>query len=84
MQNSVFVKMLTRQGKPQLIQEQHSATVVSTLQENRIICCCGNAFNAFGPHYVAAIQYSEHDLEKQPGMQCRMNEQHKILKEEPL
>lgn len=56
------------------------------MQNDKIIdlwrrkCCCGGAHNAFIPHYVAAIQYSEHDLGKQPGMHSRMNEQHKMLK----
>lgn len=47
-------------------------------------CCCGSADNAFILHYAAAIQYSEHELGKQSGMQSRMNEQHKTLKQEPL
>lgn len=47
-------------------------------------CRCDAAHNAFIPHYVASIQYSEHDLGKQPGMQSRMNEQDKKLKQELL
>lgn len=43
-------------------------------------CRCGSARNAFIPHYVATIQYSAHAMGKQPGMQARMNEPHKMLK----
>lgn len=77
----------------QLIHQQHTLTgkqskawLVQTPQKDKIIdlwrrkCRCGSAHNAFIPHYVAAIQYSEHDLGKKPGMQCGINERHKVLK----
>lgn len=46
------------------------AWVVLAAQKDKMVdlwrrkCCCGSARNAFIPHYVAAIQYSEHDLGK--------------------
>lgn len=72
--------------QPTLNVRKAKSWFVLAAQKDKIIdlwrrkCCCRRAYNAFIPHYVAAIQYSEHDLGKVPGMWSRMNERHKMLK----